>query len=112
MPTALKILGQQSPTLNTDVILYQVPVATTTVMSSLIVTNTSGTSGLYRVHCRIAGAAVAQANALAFDVIIGPNTADTWTIGITLGNAGTGDILSCRSNNGLMNFTLFGQENT
>lgn len=112
MPVVLKILGQQTPGTNTDVTLYQVPATTTTLVSALVIANTNNAPATYRVHCRIAGAAVAQANALAFDVIIGPNTADTWTIGITLGNAGTGDILSCRSNNGLMNFTLFGQENT
>ena len=49
MSDTLKVLGQQAPSGTTETILYTVPTATQTTISSIVVCNRSGSGVTYRV---------------------------------------------------------------
>ena len=48
MSDTLKVLGQQAPAGTTETILYTVPTATQTTISSIVVCNRSGSGVTYR----------------------------------------------------------------
>lgn len=107
MPEALKILGQAAPAAATNGDLITVGAGAAQVVSSLVVCNTAATATTFRVHARIAGAAAAVGNAIAYDVPIAGNETITLTLGVTL--AAT-DKLTVRSAGGAVTFTAFGSE--
>lgn len=105
--TAYKTLGQSNPAATTDTALYTVPGSTQAVASFLSVTNLSTTSATFRVWSRIAGAATANAQYLAYDVPIGAND----TIFLLQGWSGNAaDILMVRASTANIAFTLNGLE--
>ena len=108
MANTYKVLGQSKPLATTLTALYTVPAATSTVVSSLVVCN-QGAATSYRISVAIAGAGDTAAQYLAYDVAIGANTSDTWTIGITL--AAT-DVVRVYNTLATLSFNLFGQEIT
>lgn len=109
MPEAVKILGQQSPAANTDANLYTTPANTRTVMSSLVICNTTAAAIAVRVHARPLGAAAAPGNALVYDLSIAPNDSVPLTWGIALGPT---DVVSVRAAAIGVTFTAFGSEVT
>lgn len=109
MATTLKVLGQSSPAATTDTAAYTVPAATSTVVSSITVCNANATPVTYRIYIRIAAAAAANTNALAYDISLAGNATDVYTLGATLA---TTDVISVRASATLVTFTIFGQENT
>jgi hypothetical protein len=106
MATTYKILGQVSPAANTDEDLYTVPSSTSAVVSTITVSNL-GTSGLFRIAARPAGAAIANQHYLAYDVSLNANDSITFTLGITL--AAT-DVITVRASNTSFAFSAFGTE--
>lgn len=108
MASTYKILGQSKPLATTLTALYTVPAATSTVCSSLVVCN-QGAATSYRISVAIAGAGDTAAQYLAYDVAIGANASDTWTIGITLA---TTDVVRVYNTLATLSFNLFGQEIT
>ena len=56
MSDTLKVLGQQAPAGTTETILYTVPTATQTTISSIVVCNRSGSGVTYRVSVAVSGA--------------------------------------------------------
>lgn len=110
MATTYKILGQAAPSTTSNVDLYTVPAATSTVTSTLTITNISGGSALCRVYIRIAGAAAANSNALIYDVAIMANDFNPITIGMTLSET---DIITVQTSTAnAITFQLFGSEIT
>lgn len=109
MPTAYKILGQITPAATTSTDLYTVPVATSAVVSTIVICNTNVAGTTFRLSVAIAGAALANAQYLAFDQVIGGNATTTFTLGITL--AAT-DKIRCYSPVTLVMFNVFGCELT
>ena len=108
MPTIYKILGQSAPSTTSNANLYTVPAATSAVVSSLTITNTTTSAATCRVFARIAGAAASAANAIVYDVSIDPNTITALTLGITLA---TTDVLTVQSSvANALTFTVFGSE--
>lgn len=108
MPILYKILGQAHPAGTAETNLYTVPTATDTVVSTLSITNVTGTAANARVWVRQNGAATAHVNALLFDAPIAANTVAAFTIGLTLD---VGDIVTVRSSAGnTLTFQLFGSE--
>jgi hypothetical protein len=105
MPTIYKVLGQVSPTASTDTTLYTVPSATQAVVSSITVANL-GTSGLYRIAIRPAGATLANQHYIAYDGVLNANDSITWTLGITLSQT---DVITVRANTTFA-FSAFGSE--
>jgi len=72
MATTYKVLGQSNPAAATDTTLYTVPSATETVVSTITVANL-GTSGLFRIAVRPAGATIANQHYIAYDVPLNAN---------------------------------------
>lgn len=107
MADTYKILGQNAPGAATDSALITVGASKSHIVNTLVVCNTNSTDTTFRVHARIAGAAVAVGNALVYDAPISANDTITLTLGTTL--AAT-DVLSTRSLAGGVTFTAFGDE--
>jgi len=115
MATAYQILGQAYPTAATQTVLYTVPAATSSVISSIVVCNqASGSTDMFRVSIAQGGASDSQkqylyGGSLANGLAIGPNDTFSSTLGITL--AAT-DVVRVYSVNGTCSFQIFGSQLT
>jgi hypothetical protein len=107
MPTNYKVLGQSNPAATTATSLYTVPAATQAIVSTLTVTNQTATAGTYRIAVRVAGAALAAAQYLAYDVSLPGNATDTLTLGVTLGAT---DVITVYASAATFSFNAFGSE--
>ena len=107
MPTAYKVLGQQSPSATTLTSLYTVPAATSAVISTVTVANLANASGTFRIAVRPAGEAIANKHYIVYDITIAALDTLTLTLGITLG---TTDVLSVYSSTATMAFAAYGSE--
>lgn len=108
MPNAYKVLGQLSPADTNNSDLYTVPNSTSTVVSTLLATNTSSLPKKCRIFIRVNEAAAAKNNALIYDGIISANDFKAMTVGITLG---TGDVITVQSESANdITFHAFGSE--
>jgi hypothetical protein len=107
MPTNYKVLGQSNPAATTATTLYTVPAATQAIVSTLTVTNQTATAGTYRIAVRVAGATLAAAQYLAFDVSLPGNATDTLTLGVTLGAT---DVITVYASAATFSFNAFGSE--
>lgn len=108
MPTTYKVLGQSAPTNTSNTNLYTVPSATSAVISTIHIANTTSTAATARIFIRIAGAAAAASNALIYDLSIPANGVYAFTEGITLA---TTDVITVQSGTGnALTFQAFGSE--
>lgn len=107
MPTNYKTLGQSNPSAATATSLYTVPALTQTIVSTVTVCNQSATAATYRIAVRVAGAALAASQYIAFDVSLPGNASDTLTLGLTLGAA---DVITIYASSATMSFAAFGSE--
>jgi hypothetical protein len=107
MPTNYKVLGQSNPAATTATTLYTVPAATQSIVSTLTVTNQTATAGTYRIAVRVAGATLASAQYLAYDVSLPGNATDTLTLGVTLGAT---DVITVYASAATFSFNAFGSE--
>lgn len=103
-----KVLGQTAPAAATyTTAAYTVPANTSAVLSTIHVANRANTADTFRIRVAINGASVANAQYLAYDTVVKPNSVVSLTIGATLG---AGDVLYAGSNGGNLSFNVFGQE--
>jgi len=107
MATNYKVLGQSNPAATTATSLYTVPAATQTIVSTVVVTNQAATAGTYRIAVRVAGAALATSQYIAYDVSLPANASDTLTLGLTLGAA---DVVTVYASSATFSFSAFGSE--
>lgn len=110
MARVYKILGQKNPGASVLTNVYTVPAGNSAVVSSIVLTNTSGSAGggvAARVAANASGVAVTAANYLAYDVNIPGCDTVTLTLGVTL-NAGSQ--LSVYSNSTSLAISVFGTE--
>lgn len=108
MPINYKVLGQSIPAATTDTDLYIVPMSTEAVVSTMTITNVTGTAGVARVYVRQGAATAATSNALMYDVPVAANSVNAFTLGLTLA---AGDVVTVYSSNGSdLTFQLFGSE--
>lgn len=107
MATTYKVLGQSNPSATTATTLYTVPSVTQTVVSTVTVCNQAATAATYRIAVRVAGAALAATQYVAYDVSLPANATDTLTLGLTLGAA---DIITVYASTATMSFSAFGSE--
>ena len=107
MPTTYKILGQSAPSATTSTDLYTVPSATQTVVSSIVVCNRDSAAATYRISAASAGAALANAQYIAYDVTVGGNDSTIITIGATLGATDKIRVYASTAN---LTFTAYGSE--
>ena len=108
MATSYKILGQAAPANTSNADLYTVPSATEAVISSLTVTNTTGSTATCRIFIRDGGAAASASNAIVYDGEVTANNFISITAGITL--AAT-DVITVQSSTAdTLTFQAFGSE--
>lgn len=107
MPVAYKVLGQANPAATTATTLYTAPGATSAVISTINVCNQAASSATFRIAVRPAGATLAAAHYLAYDVTIAANDSIALTLGITL--AAT-DVVTVYASSATMSFAAFGTE--
>jgi glucose-6-phosphate dehydrogenase assembly protein OpcA len=107
MPTTYKVLGQVAPSATTDTTLYTVGAGKSAVVSTIAIANRGATSATYRVAIRVAGAAIANEDYIAYDATITANNSTMITIGITL--AAT-DVITVYASNANLSFNAFGSE--
>ena len=109
MPQTHKVLGQINPAATTATTLYTVPASTSTIASSLTISNISATGVTYRVAVRPTGEALANKHYLAYDTSLPANDSAVLTMGITLG---TTDVVTVYGSTANLAFSLFGVEIT
>ena len=107
MATTYKVLGQSNPAATTLTTLYTVPASTQTVISTIVVTNLTGTAATFRIAVRPAGATIANQHYLAYDVTVGAADSTALTLGITMGAT---DVLSVYASTTTLAFSAFGSE--
>lgn len=107
MTDVTKVLAQVAPSAATLTTLYTVPGATSTVLSSLTVANTSSTATSFRLSIQVAAAADNIKQYLYYDVAIGGNDTFAATLGVTLA---TTDVVKCYATLATCSFSLFGVE--
>ena len=107
MATSYKVLGQVNPTATTATTAYTVAAATEAIVSSIVVANQAATAGTYRIAVRVAGAALAAAQYVAYDVTVGANDSTALTLGLTLGAT---DVITVYGSSATLSFTAFGSE--
>jgi len=112
MANTLKTLGQVAPAAATPADIYTVPASTTTSVSSISVCNRSATDTSFRISIRPAGAVQADEHYLYYDVAIPGNDTFIATVGISLENTGTGDIITVYSTLATCSFSVWGQEHS
>jgi hypothetical protein len=108
MATTYKVLGQTNPADTSNTNLYTVPSGTSTVISTLVITNVTAAAAVARVFVRQGGVAATTNNSIAFDVPVAPNSLNTFTLGITLGAADVLTVQSATAN--ALAFHAFGSE--
>lgn len=108
MATTYKVLGQAAPADTNNADLITVGSGKSMVISTISVTNTTGTAATCRIFVRVAGATATTSNALAYDVSIPANDLKAITIGLTL--AAT-DVVTVRTGTAnALTFQAFGSE--
>lgn len=108
MATAYKVLGQISPSANTNTTLYTVPAATSAVTSTLVVCN-RGVSTNFRIAVRPAGTTLANQHYLIYDNYVNAGDSVFLTLGVTLA---TTDVVTVYAGTANASFSLFGSEIT
>lgn len=103
MPNTPKVLGQAAPATTTDTALYTVPAATSTVVATGWVCNTSSTADTFRISVIPSGQTLATKNYLYYGVTVNGNDTFCFTLGLGLQ---AGDTIHCYSTNGTT--TVFG----
>lgn len=107
MAASYKVLGQANPSSSILTTLYTVPASTSTVCSTLVITNTAATSATFRIAIRPAGASIVTSHYIAYDSIIAANDSIFLTLGISLA---TTDVVSVYASSTTLVFNLFGSE--
>lgn len=106
--TTYKVLGQALTASTANADLYTVPASTSTIVSTLTITNVTAAVATARVFIRVAGAAASTTNALLYDVSIPANSVQAFTLGITL--AATAVITVQNGTASALSFQAFGAE--
>lgn len=110
MAFSYKVLGQNAPSVTTDVDVYTVPAATEAVVSTIAVCNFTNAASTFTIAIRPAGAVKANLHYIAKDVAIAANDTVFLTIGATL--AAT-DVVTIQTNTAdSVSFNVYGSEIT
>lgn len=113
MPTAYKILGQVATATagaTTEATLYTVPSATSTVVSSIVITNQAASAATYRIAVQPSADAGSSATAKHF-IVYGATVAASDTTILTVGlTLATGDRIRIFGSSATMSFSAYGSE--
>lgn len=103
-----KLLAQANPG-NVTTSIYTVPALKTTVIKTIVISNTSSTDRSYRIFFNNAGNTFTVANALFYDIPIFANTTNAVQEFMVLDNSGVGS-LGVSGSTTDVTFTVFGAE--
>jgi len=109
MANTYKVLGQAFPNANTNFSLYTVPAATSAIVSTLNVCNTTASNVTFRAAIRPAGEALANKHYIVYDTALPAQDSIALSLGMTMGNT---DVLTVYSFLGNVSFNVFGTEIT
>lgn len=114
MATTYKILGQVTPAATTETRAYYVPSATSTIVSSIVITNTAGTSATYRIAVKSSGGAANTAATAApsadwfvYGATVAASDTTILTVGLTLQADAQIRVYASSAN---VNFGIYGSE--
>jgi hypothetical protein len=107
MATTYKVLGQASPTGNTDTDLYTVPASTQAVVSSIVVCNRDSSINTFRIAVRPAGETLANLHYISFDTDVPARDTISLSLGLSLGNT---DVITVNTMSGNVSYSVFGAE--
>ena len=107
MATNYGIIAQSAPAATTNTDLYTVPGGTQFVGSTLYICNRGATATTFRVALRPLGAVLADAQYVAYDVLVAANDTTTITTGLTLDAT---DKITVYAGNANLSFNLSGAE--
>jgi hypothetical protein len=107
MPTTYKVLGQSNPAATTNTSLYTVPSATQTVVSTICISNLSGSDATYRIAIRPDGAAIANQHYIVYGATVPASDSTFLTLGITLDAA---DVVTVYASSANLAFSAYGSE--
>ena len=109
MAQAYKVLAQSAPSATTLTDVYTVPSATSSIISSIVVANRSGSARTFRLSVAIAGAADTAAQYIAYDMTVPANDSVFIQLGVTLA---TTDKLRAYVSAADVSINVFGVENS
>ena len=107
MATVYKVLAQSNPAATTNTDIYTVGAAKSAVVSSMIIANLAAADATFRIAIRVAGAGLANAQYIAYNVTVGASDSTTLTLGLTLGAA---DVITVYGSTSTIAFSVFGSE--
>jgi hypothetical protein len=107
MTTTYKVLAQSAPAATSNVDLYEVPLNTEAVISTLVVANRGNAAATYRIAIRPDNASLADLHYIAFDVAIPANDSTNLTLGLTLDASDRITVFASTAN---FTFSLFGAQ--
>jgi glucose-6-phosphate dehydrogenase assembly protein OpcA len=107
MPTTYKVLGQVNPSATTATTLYTVPSATTSVVSTITVSNQAASAATFRIAVRPNAETLAAKHYVAYDTTVAANDTTAFTLGITLDAA---DVITVYASSATVSFNAFGSE--
>lgn len=107
MSLTYKTLAQLNPSATTATTLYTCPAQTSTVISSIIVTNQAGTGGSYRIAIRKDAENLSAKQYIAYDRTVAANDYESHQLGITID---AGDIITVYASSTTISFNAFGVE--
>lgn len=110
MPTTYKRLGNQAPNSATYTELYQAPIATSAIISSLVVANRGNNAATYRIHQSSSATTItnpSNADFLAYDVTVQANDSVALTLGMTINQR---EKIGVYTSSSSVTFTAFGSE--
>lgn len=107
MTTALKVLGQASPTANTLTTIYTVPATNSAILSTITVCNRGTANAVFSLAVRPAGESIADKHYITYETFL-PNKD---TIYLTLGLAlSATDVLSANVSTSDVSIGAYGTE--
>jgi hypothetical protein len=107
MATTYKVLGQASPTGNTDTNLYTVPASTQAVISSIVICNRDNANNTFRIAVRPAGETLNVKHYISFDTDVPARDTISLSLGLSLGNT---DVITVNTMTGNVSYSVFGAE--
>lgn len=108
-PALKQLASVGSPSAATSTLLYTVPAATSTVVSKLVISNTSATPTTVFVSTVLSGGTCAAKNGIVTGLTIAGNDFVEVAQGVTLA---AGDFMCVQNVLATVNFNLYGQENS
>jgi glucose-6-phosphate dehydrogenase assembly protein OpcA len=107
MPTTYKVLGQVNPSATTATTLYTVPSSTTSVISTITVSNQAASAATFRIAVRPNAETLAAKHYIAYDSTVAANDTTAFTVGITVDAA---DVITVYASTATVSFNAFGSE--